>query len=123
MKYRSVERLVFQAAFAVARETVPNIRKATSQEVPSGRSYYLADDMLSGFVVSWDGELTNLFSVVKGRGAGLVTEAKRQGASHLDCFDGYLTSLYSQHGFVVTRREENWSGPEYPDVVFMSLNV
>lgn len=65
------------------------------------------------------GELTPVYSVTKGLGAGIVDTAIALGAKYLDCFEGYCTSLYSRHGFVETSREANWG--DGPDVVYMSL--
>lgn len=118
-----VSRLLFDLAFQWAREHSPLVAEMTSDTVPLGEDseFYLTADLRSGYVVT-RGELTNLFSLVKGRGHGLVDAAVLDGATHLDCFDGYLPNLYAAHGFVVTRREANWT-PGGPDVVFMSREV
>lgn len=82
--------------------------------------FYLTEDGKSGFGIKPDGELVAVFSLVRGRGPELMRHAVYRGATRLDCFDGHLPQFYSQHGFVETSRERNWS-PGGPDVVFMAL--
>lgn len=120
IEWHEVSHLTFGIIFEDARLRSDQIREATSEDVPEGRSCFLSEDLLSGFVISEDGELTNVFSLERGRGDALVTAAIDHGASHLDCFDGYLPTLYARHGFVETSREANWT-PGQPDVVFMAL--
>ena len=79
---------------------------------------FLTPDGKSGFAISKEGELVNLFSLVGGRGADLVQAAIQEGATKLDCFDGYLVRLYSGFGFQEYRREPNWTEGQ-PDVVYM----
>lgn len=73
-----------------------------------------------GFIVKSDGELVGLFSSIKGRGPDLVLAAINSGATHLDCFDGYLVKFYGQLGFVEYDRQPNWT-PGGPAVVYMAL--
>lgn len=82
-------------------------------------TYWLTLDGKSGYGVTYSGELVGVFSLVAGRGNALVAHAVRHGAYQLDCFDGYLPTLYGRHGFTETKREANWDGEEFPDVVFM----
>jgi hypothetical protein len=56
---------------------------------------------------------------VRGRGDALVSDAIARGAKHLNCFDGYLPTLYARHGFVEVRREPNWTEGG-PDIVYMA---
>ena len=74
-----------------------------------------------GFAISENGELTSVFSSIKGKGDTIMKEAIKQGAKHLDCFDGYLPTFYARHGFQEVRREKNWTEGE-PDVVYMEKN-
>lgn len=118
-----VDRAVFGAVFTIARWSMrPGLRSMLS-EFDHNRIdetvYFLALDGRSGFAIRPDGELVYVFSTVKGRGDGMLWKATDVGATHLDCFDGYLPTLYARHGFVETRREENWT-PGDPDVVFMA---
>ncbi len=83
--------------------------------------YYVSEDHLSGFIVRHDGELCAVFSSVKGRGAQLLAHAKYRGATHLDCFEGYLSRFYAQHGFIEVGSEQNYNGPDHPRVVFFAL--
>ncbi len=73
-----------------------------------------------GFGITSTGELVGLFSSVAGAGNDLIKHAIREGATYLDCFDGYLPTLYSKHGFVETRRERNYTDGQ-PDIIFMEL--
>lgn len=66
-----------------------------------------------------EGVLIGVFSLVRGRGDALVAGAVAHGARHLDCFDGYLPTLYARHGFAESHRESNWT-PGGPDVVYMT---
>lgn len=123
MRYYPVGRDEFGAAFSEARAEVALIREATSEWDPDSQGmHYLAGDGLSGYVLRPDGELVYVWSKARGRGDELVADAVRNGARYLDCFDGYLPTLYARHGFVVTNREPNWT-PGGPDVVFMTLGV
>lgn len=110
----------FGDAFDVARATSSAVADATSPftHVPN-TAYVLTADLLSGYAIRPDGELVNVFSLVPGRGDMLVSHAVANGADHLDCFDGYLPTLYARHGFMATHREQNWT-PGGPDVVYMS---
>lgn len=109
----------FRAALAAARAERAHIKAATSapDELPESAAYYLHADGRSGFGVN-GAELIGLFSSERGRGAALVQAAIAAGATHLDCFDGYLPELYARHGFCETRRVPNWT-PGGPDVVYM----
>lgn len=116
----TVDHVTFANSFGAARDAFDHIRDATSDFCSvKGTRYYLTDDYESGFAIRKDGELVFVFSTVKGRGNALVRAAVRRGATHLDCFDGYLPTLYGRHGFVETRREPNWT-PDGPDVVWMA---
>jgi hypothetical protein len=91
-------------------------------EVPDNGKYRLVvvDDIISGYVVTWKGELRCVFSCGKGQGDALIRNAIANGAKYLDCFDGYLPEFYKRHGFVETGREPNWTDGE-PDVVYMGI--
>ncbi|MEU9605439.1 hypothetical protein [Streptomyces sp. NPDC048057] len=113
----------YTAALGLARSESERISRATSapEEMPGDARYYLTADLQSGFGVAADGALIGLFSTVQGRGDDLITDAvTHKGATHLDCFDGYLPGLYKRHGFIETERVPNWVSGE-PDVVFMAL--
>lgn len=84
---------------------------------------YLADDGLSGFAVTADGELAGVASLVRGRGDGIVEAAIKAGATHLNCFEGHLTDLYARHGFTVTRWENNYTNGDGPRVAYMHLEA
>lgn len=120
-----VVRSDFIRAYMHAREENAKIREATSPaeelpEVQGNTAFFLSADKLSGFIVKDSGELVALFSLERGRGAYLVEYAKLLGATHLDCFAGYLPELYQRHGFVTFKRVPNWTKGE-PSVHFMRL--
>lgn len=66
-----------------------------------------------------NGELCSFWSTVNGRGLWLLDNAISDGAIHLNCFDGYLTTLYSQRGFKEYKRLPNWNS-NGPDVIYMN---
>jgi len=92
----------------------------------------LTEDGKSGYGVNPDGELISVFSSVKGRGRGLVMDAIKNGANHLDCFDGHLPKLYGSVGFKETGRmkwddqyaPDGWDYKKFgrPDVILMSTD-
>ncbi|MDH6462074.1 hypothetical protein M2302_002249 [Micromonospora sp. A200] len=116
-----VTHAVYLAAFVAARATRPEIVEACSkpEEMPVDARYYLAEDGHSGYGITPDGDVIGVFSTVKGRGDLLVTSAIAAGGVTLDCFDGYLPTLYARHGFRETGRVPNYT-PGKPDVVFMA---
>ena len=93
-----------------------------SSVVPGARYYVDMGEGITtgGFIIKPDGELVGVFSSIPGRGDALVSAALNSGATHLDCFDGYLTKFYGRHGLVEYKREPNWT-PGGPAVVFMGL--
>lgn len=114
----------YKRALERAREEWPKVADATSapDELDSDARWFLTEDGLSGFGITYTGHAIGLFSLARGRGDLLVEQAKSYGGKSLDCFDGYLTALYERHGFVVTRREANYEEGG-PDVVWMTLQV
>jgi len=120
MTYMSVLAPTFALHFSGARHHTMIAESTSPFEASAGATYYLAEDWLSGYVVRADGELTNVWSVERGRGGDIVESAITNGATHLDCFDGYLTALYSRHGFQRVTSLPNWT-PGDPDVVYMAL--
>lgn len=111
----------FGRVLADARRQSARIAEATSDpsEMSAAGSYFLTTDALSGFGVKFDDELVGVFSRVPGRGDMMVAAAVAIGARRLDCFDGYLVTLYRRHGFFEVRREANWTAGG-PDVVYMA---
>lgn len=117
---REVSADVFARAFNYARVKFDVVREATSpfEAIPDTR-YYLGDVTLpGGYAIRADGELVYVFTTARGHGDALVRAAIVNGATHLDCFDGYLPTFYARHGFTETHREPNWT-PDGPDVVWM----
>lgn len=118
-----VDHEIFVHAIADARAASATIRDATSpsDEYPRfGVRYYLTRDRLSGYGVTSNRVLVGLFSLVRGRGDSLVRAAIKDGATDLDCFDGFLPGFYERHGFVKVGQEANWTEGE-PDIIFMEL--
>jgi hypothetical protein len=122
MRYFETDVDTFRLVLAAARAASQQIADATSSpsEIPDGGRYFAAEDARSGFAVVNGDEIVGVFSTERGRGSEIVTEAVAAGGTHLDCFDGYLPSLYGRHGFAEVRREANWT-PGEPDVVYMAL--
>lgn len=121
IEYASADK--YRSALKAARKESARIRQATSDpaEMPDAADYFLWTDGESGYGVTKEGELIGLFSLVSGRGRMMVEEAiYLDGASKLDCFDGFLPDYYTQFGFVEYMREANWTEGG-PDVVYMRL--
>lgn len=114
----------FAEVFGFVRNDSPVVREMTSTfDEIEGTRYFLGDQgryANFGYAIRPDGELVYVFSEVKGMGNHIMMDAVSKGAVYLDCFDGYLVTLYSRHGFRVVKRVENWT-PGEPDVVYMSL--
>ena len=110
----------FREVFGAARDAHPH-GDATSapEDIPDDARYFLTADQRSGYGITPDGTLIALWSLERGRGDALVRDAIARGAIRLDCFDGYLPTLYARHGFRETHREPNWT-PGGPDVVYMA---
>lgn len=130
---KQVHRDIFIDNLKFARFTnrMVELNTSTPKEVVEngdiGDVYFLADHISTnglitpncmGFCIRGTGELVALFSTKKGFGDYLVRTAIRKGARHLNCFDGYLVKFYKRNGFVVMKREPNWTKGE-PDVVYM----
>jgi hypothetical protein len=117
---RHVLPLQYRLFLAGAQATSERVAESTTpaHEMPEDARYFLTEDSLSGFGVSADGDLIGLFSLVKGRDDDLIGWSVRLGTETLDCFDGYLPTLYARHGFTEVKREANWT-PGGPDVVYM----
>lgn len=101
------------------------ISRADQSQLENPREYsnkklWLAHDGNSGYGLTHDGELVNVFSLVRGHGKAAVQHAVSQGAKHLTAFDGHLPKFYSQFGFAEAGRDKNWT-PGGPDVVSMRL--
>jgi hypothetical protein len=71
----------------------------------------------AGFAINQNtSELCSMFNIDDvALGHFMVAEAVKLGAKRLNCLDGYLVKLYSDHGFVVTCAvEHNRSRPDRP---------
>ena len=121
--YKPVPSNIFVRAFGKAYKDLASVRDSCSSpdEINWGQCVcYLEEDSNSGYAIRNGYELICVFSRFKGRGGAIVQSAINNGAESLDCFDGYLTGLYSRHGFVEYKREPNWTEGE-PDVVYMYI--
>jgi hypothetical protein len=119
----SVKPAYFRQCFERARFKSEQVRNATSDfHAERGAKYFVWSNgtEYAGCVVRPDGELTNVFSTIRGMGDRIVRFAIEHGAVYLDCFDGYLPTFYARHGFVTVATVPNWT-PGGPDVVYMSL--
>jgi len=96
-----------------------------------GVKTYLSETGTSGYALTKDKDLISVFSLERGQGTIAIKSAIAKGAKTLDCFDGPLTKIYKEVGFVEYKRlpwDEQykplgWSHTKYdePDVVFMRL--
>lgn len=129
--YYAVRNDVYTAALSYAKGLSPRIDANTSypeDESNVGRYFMLDYENTSGYFLEANGErsyeLRGVFSTVKGKGADILghacSMADAAGAMlTLNCYDGYLVSLYGRYGFVEVAREANWT-PGQPDVVYMA---
>ena len=115
------------SAFVQARALVPPERQGylsqtSSEEIArSGESVFLSTSGRSGFMLTPEGEIRNLFST-EHAGAAALEQAIREGGTRLDCFAGFLPQFYERFGFREVRREPNWT-PGGPDVVYMERTL
>lgn len=121
--FDTIDADTFRAYFEPARRASDKIREATSEfSHEPGTTYRFGSERargIRGYAVRADGELVFVFSCERGNGDEIVSDAVASGALYLDCFDGYLPTLYARHGFEVNARVPNWT-PGGPDVVLMS---
>jgi hypothetical protein len=120
--HRPASRRLYAAALTLAWEERAEIRQSCTDyrehiEIDPSAHAFLSADRRSGFLIIGN-EICGLFSTARGRGDSLVRDAIAYGGRRLDCFDGFLPTLYRRHGFAVTRRVPNYT-PGGPDVVYM----
>lgn len=65
-----------------------------------------------------NGELIGLFAWPGTWGVWLLHRAMGEGATRLNCFDGFLPEYYAKHGWREVRREPNYEAGG-PDVIYM----
>lgn len=120
----SVHPRTYSAALSVAWSS-PNVAASCTDYRDPASFAAIVDTRLdlgvnAGYVIAPGGELVGLYSSQRGHGDDLVSDAIANGAVHLDCFDGYLVTLYQRHGFERVTSLPNWT-PDGPDVVYMAL--
>lgn len=127
MNYLQVSERLFKQHLCEAQQSNVNIANATTpaHELPDSYTaqFYISTGGLSGYRID-RGELTAVFSLARGRGKELVRDAIKNGATHLDHFQGYLSKFYSELGFDLVRTEKhyNWASDNtLPDVLFRKL--
>ena len=111
----------FQSSLKRVQDKYSYIKQATTpwNEIDLSSNFYIAGyPAFMGYAISENGELTSVFSCIKGKGDTIMQDAIQNGAKHLDCFDGYLPSFYQRHGFKEVRRELNWTAGQ-PDIIYM----
>ena len=101
MIYHLTPSEVFQEALTAARAASPAVHafcERSPGRADEGTRCYLSEDGRSGYTVQ-RGYLSCVFSLVPGRGAGLVDSAVLRGADEGDCFGTFLRDLYVRGGF------------------------
>lgn len=107
-------------------------KQSVSDLLESKARVFLGEDRKSGVAVWPDGNIGALFkdrrSKKKGSAAGeLILTALNVGGIKLDCYNGFLSNLYSSFGFIPVARvkfnrmfaPDNWRSEfKEPDVVF-----
>lgn len=127
-RWYAVPRVVFLAARAGARRAA---FMAPVDELDPAAHTVVSADMQAGFAVQPGGELTQVFNYGRpGQGREAVAVAIEAGATHLNCFDGFLVRFYRSLGFKEDERlpfDDNLAPTDWdyerdgrPDVVFMS---
>ncbi len=86
----------------MARCRHPEFLTFYKPEELSKHDVYLSEDLQSGFWLSEDGEIGNLFSLNQ-YGKETLQYAISLGGKHLYCFDGFLRKYYESFGFTVYR--------------------
>lgn len=110
----------FAAALDRARETSPHAQFVSPVDPKElrerGARTYLTENGGTGYFMNPDGYVGGVFSdgSVKGAGQRAMLNAVENGATKLDCYDGFLPKYYSQFGFKVTGRNE-WNADYAPD--------
>jgi predicted ABC-type ATPase len=112
----------------------PAVHEYTAEEY-ADMKLFMAPDGSAGIAVKPDGDIVSVFkNPAKNPKPGIAHEmlitALRNGGRKLDCFDGYLTKLYSKHGFKPVSRvafdrdyaPEGWNFERdgEPDIVFFT---
>jgi hypothetical protein len=95
--------------------------------------HFMVDGVDAGVTVTDDGEIAGLFndSPISGLGEVLLYKAIDEGGDHLNCFEGFLSEWYEDHGFEIVNRipwddeyaPRGWDYEKFgrPDVVEMEL--
>lgn len=102
----------------------PNLHEYGLRDYAKMRTF-LTSSAWAGYAIKQDGELANVFSLRRGKGAELIADAVANGARHLDCFDGPLVGIYERAGFREVRRVpfntryRLWPEGHGSDVVYM----
>jgi len=117
----------------IARHPLSQFTTPLTEEELSKRRVFLSEDGKTGYTLTDDDDLGNVFNMPgeerRGRGSRAVIEAVARGAKTLDCYDDVLPDYYQRHGFVPVARVKwddkyappNWDYARFgrPDVVFM----
>lgn len=112
---------VINQALSIGGHYAQNITPYSVEEYTRAFDCYIDTLTKSGYTIRKDTkELCSVFSLTKGMGDFIVNDAVLRGAKRLDCYEGYLVSLYMKHGFKPVKREPNWTAGQ-PDVVYMSI--
>jgi hypothetical protein len=111
LRYAQLSSLVSQCTSPLTQEHADDFN-TTCFLSESGRTGYLIHKGTLESVFNLDGN---------GYGADAVRDAIGWGAWRLDCFDGFLLTYYARFGFSTVKREANYNGPGFPDVVYMAL--
>ena len=108
MIYHLTSADLFQEALTAARAASPAVHAFTSASPRNPHAeewrHYLSEDGRSGYAIN-QGYLACVFSLVPGRGAGLVASAILRGAMECDCYGTFLRDFYVRGGFRVVGSE------------------
>ena len=132
--------LEFESSLAESPDM--NIVKRFVNSLYSGKrsgflSYYTEDELKemnlflvkghdAGFAVKTDGDIVSVHnnSPLKGLASVFLNEAKKNGGSKLDHFDGFLSGLYRSHGFTDVYEVYQWDENYKPSTwTFEPVNI
>ena len=115
-----VTALIIVDAFWAAAKEVEDHAEQEAEFYRERCKLFLAMDgntVVGGFGVL-NGELIGLFAWPGTWGVWLLLRAMGEGATRLNCFDGFLPEYYAKYGWREVRREPNYKAGG-PDVIYM----
>jgi hypothetical protein len=133
ISFKEVDAPTFKQAISATTNRPQYLSDNPVEDLAKSR-LFLSDDGRVGYALSPDGYLGNIFNNGGPRGAGkeALIQALTDGAKTGDCFDGFLTQLYTDAGFKEVKRVPwddqyapkgwNYLTDGRPDVVYLEYD-